>query len=256
MIVFSDFDNTLYPHSDEHEFLRNLEAIKKFRKRGNLFCLATGRNQASLGRAWADYSNYLDYIIFDNGAVCVNRQGEAVFQETIPLDIAKTITDRITKKFGNEVEFVVYYDNKEWPEPDQDATKVRCWTTSVEIAERVVEEISTMFGETLCSFIARDVRPSNVAWMKNQEYYCAFVDTMSAKAGKYNAIRRLCEKFPNERVITVGDDTNDLAMIKNYDGYAMHNSVPEVLENVNPTHVVDSVSELLVNIDWNHKDGI
>lgn len=113
-----------------------------------------------------------------------------------------------------------------------------------------------MFGETLCSFIARDVRPSNVAWMKNQEHYCAFVDTMSAKAGKYNAIRRLCEKFPNERVITVGDDTNDLAMIKNYDGYAIHNSVPEVLEIVNPTHVVDSVSELLVNVDWNHKDGI
>lgn len=108
MIVFSDFDNTLYLHSDEHEFLYNLEAIKKFRKRGNLFCLATGRNQASLGRAWADYSNYLDYIIFDNGAVCVNRQGETVFQETIPLDIVKTITDKITKKFGNEVEFVVY----------------------------------------------------------------------------------------------------------------------------------------------------
>ena len=50
MIVFSDFDNTLHPHADEAGFRRNLEKIREFRGKGNLFCIATGRSQASLGR--------------------------------------------------------------------------------------------------------------------------------------------------------------------------------------------------------------
>lgn len=52
MIVFSDFDGTFYPHDNEEIFAANLQVVQSFRKAGNKFCLATGRNLSSLERAW------------------------------------------------------------------------------------------------------------------------------------------------------------------------------------------------------------
>lgn len=246
MIVFSDFDNTLHPYSDDVAFARNLEHVKKFRQSGNLFCLATGRNRASLKRVWPEYGNYLDYVIFDNGATCMNKHGDIMFEETISLTVAQEIVNRIlTKLIDKNLAFVFYHDSMEWAELDQDVTKVRCWVPDVATAQQVTDEVGTNFSNEVQCFIARNSTMSGIKWIKNPEAYRAFVDIMSVDAGKYNAIHRLCESFPHERIITVGDDTNDLAMIKKYNGYAMRNSAPEILEIVHPAQIVDSVAELL-----------
>ncbi len=246
MIVVSDFDNTLHPYSDDATFAKNLEHIKRFRQTGNLFCLATGRNQASLKRAWPEYGDYLDYVIFDNGATCMDKHGDIMFEETISLTVAQEIVNRIITKLADDnITFVFYHDSTEWEKLNQSVTKIRCWAPDLAAAQRVMAEIDPSFSDKVQGFIARDSTMSGIKWIENPEAYHAFVDIMSINAGKYNAIRRLCQSLPHERVITVGDDTNDLAMIKEYNGYAMRNSAPEVLEVANPARVVDSVAELL-----------
>lgn len=245
MIVFSDFDKTLHPDADEAEFARNLEKIREFRRKGNLFCIATGRSQASLGRAWSDYEDYLDYGIFDNGAVCLDQFGEMVFQEMIALTVVEEIARKIADKFGEDVQLVFYRDAKEWREPGNDTTKVRCWTKDLAVSRAIHEKVSSEYSGEVKSFTARTAVMSSLGWIKNPEEYISFVDIMSVRAGKYNAVRRLCEGYPDEKIVTVGDDTNDLEMIREFDGYAMQNSMPEVLEAVKPGHVVGSVAELL-----------
>ena len=245
MIVFSDFDNTLHPHADEAGFRRNLEKIREFRGKGNLFCIAKGRSQASLGRTWPDYEDYLDYGIFDNGAVCWDQRGELVFQEAISVRIAREIVQRITDKFGDEVQLVFYHDAKEWQELDQDVTKVRCWTKDVVVSQAVCDAVKVEYDGEVQSFVARTAVMSSLGWIEYPEEYVSFVDMMSVRAGKYNAVRRLLEKYPGERAVTIGDDTNDLEMIRGFDGYVMQDSAPEVLEIVKPGHVVGSVGEVL-----------
>lgn len=245
MILFSDFDKTLHPDGDKVGFQRNLESVREFRQKGNLFCIATGRSQASLGRAWLDYEDYLDYGIFDNGAVCLDQRGGMVFQEAISVVIAGEIVRKITDEFGDEVQLVFYHDAKEWRELDQDVTKVRCWTKDVAVSQAICNTVKSEHGGEVQSFVARTAVMSSLGWIENPEEYVSFVDVMSVRAGKYNAVKRLCEKLPNERVVTVGDDTNDLRMIQEFDGYAMRDSAPEVLEIVEPGHVVGSVEELL-----------
>lgn len=246
MIVFSDFDKTLRPSSDEAGFQRNLKSIQEFRQKGNLFCIATGRSQSSLGRTWPEYRDYLDYMILDNGAICLDSQGEMMFQEVVALATAKEITAKIVAEFAGEVEFVFYHDAKEWQEPDCDVTKLRCWTRDVATATIICDKVNAEFGDKVQGFVARTAVMTNVVeWVENPDEYRSFVDVMSVEAGKYNAVRRLCETLPGEKIVTVGDDTNDLKMIQEFDGYAMRDSVPEVLEIVNPEHVVGSVGELL-----------
>ncbi len=71
MILVTDFDNTLYSHSDPQVLINNLQVAQSFRQAGNKFVLATGRNASSLSRVLPDFNKYFDYIILDNGAVCL-----------------------------------------------------------------------------------------------------------------------------------------------------------------------------------------
>ena len=47
-IIFSDYDGTL--DTSENDIAKNIEAIKKFRDKGNLFVIATGRSYLDLKR--------------------------------------------------------------------------------------------------------------------------------------------------------------------------------------------------------------
>ena len=42
-ILASDFDNTIFFQNDEEITQKNVNAIKRFMKEGNIFCLITGR---------------------------------------------------------------------------------------------------------------------------------------------------------------------------------------------------------------------
>lgn len=249
MIIFSDFDETLHPRDDEATFTKNLEKIREFRERGNKFCIATGRSQASLGRVWPEYKDYLDYAIVDNGAICLDGQGAEIFQETMPLEVVEDIAQEVMAKYGDEVQMVFYREAKEWQEPGLGTTKVRCWTRDAATAQAICGEIDAKYGESLRSFVARTAVMTSLPWVEDPEQYASFVDTMTLDAGKHNAVRRLAEKYPEERIVTVGDDLNDLEMIREFDGYAVQNSMPEVLEIVKPDHVVGSVAELIERME-------
>ena len=245
MIVFSDFDNTLYTH-DNTSFERNLKSIQEFREKGNKFCIATGRNRASLERIWPDCEEYLDYSILDNGAVCLDRQGKELFREMMPPKIVEAIIQMVKEQYGDEeVQVVFYYDTKEWQEPGLNMTKLRCWAKNRATSESICNAVNTAYGSHLRSFVARVAMMTSLAWIKDPEQYNSFVDIVPMDAGKHNAVRRLSELYPSEQVVTIGDDTNDLEMIREFNGYAMRDSMPEVLETVDQYHIVESVADLL-----------
>lgn len=54
MILFSDFDGTLFRRGIEGDFETNLEKIKLWRKRGNKFALTTGRGLGSILNAFPE----------------------------------------------------------------------------------------------------------------------------------------------------------------------------------------------------------
>lgn len=251
MIVISDFDNTLYPHSNVSQFQANLKMVQKFRQSGNLFCLASGRNVSSLTRAWPEYKQYLDYVILENGATCLDIDGKLLFQYSIQKSIVQNICQTIADNFTSPIAFVYYYKAKEWPVLDHDVTKLRCWVTDSAVGEEIIQSVKAEYGNLVQSFLTKHAQMTSVDWISEPTKYHAFIDIMSIEAGKANTIKRLDSSYlskSNAQIITIGDDTNDIEMIKQYDGYAVKAAVPEVIASVKPDHVVDSVAELLQNI--------
>ncbi len=248
MILVTDFDNTLYSHSDQQILIGNLQASRRFRQTGNKFVLATGHNASSLGRVLPNFDKYFDYVILDNGAVCLNQSDEVVFQYTIPEEVAQSISQSILRKYSDEVAFVYYHSAKEWATLDHDTTKLRCWATDVKVGNDVLALVNRNYGDKVKSFLAKEATMSSVKWIDDGERYHSFVDIMSKEAGKENAIRHLASVFPDEEIIAIGDDTNDIGMLTSFDGYAMRNSVQEVLGVVPSDHIVSSVAELMQNL--------
>ena len=73
-------------------------------------------------------------------------------------------------------------------------------------------------------FLEKHAQITSVDWIIEPTRYHAFIDIMSIEAGKANAIKRLDSSSFSKlatRTITIGDDTNDIDMLKRYDGYAV-----------------------------------
>lgn len=250
MILFSDFDDTLYIHSDSHAeiFHKNLEAIQKFRAAGNQFCIITGRELASLKSNLPNPATYCDYIILNNGSVCIDQNEQVIF--TLPMkerEVRGLINHLILKSHFSKAKPVYYYGFGSGENTKEDTTKIRIWVESNELAKAQSAEISSRFSDAFQVFTYQNMQPQR-SWIP--ESYEAFSEVISARAGKEAAVAKLTAilNFPSSEIITIGDDWNDLKMLQEFNGYIIANSKPEVLSQVTPSHVIPSVVELVNNL--------
>ena len=247
MIIVSDFDNTLYPHGDEKVFIKNLKSVTNFRKSpDNHFVLATGRSLSSIRRVFPEYKKYMDYIILDNGSMCLDAATDKpLFEYKISKEIAKKIMNLIDSM--SIVSTAVYYfDFIEHRELSQDVTKLRFWTHDKMAASKIVNVVNQKYSEHARAYLATGVVPSTISWIDGQDF-SAFVDIVPSEAGKENMIRKLqLQYYPHDNIIiTVGDSYNDIDMLKQFDGYVVAGADVKAIEAVPKDHIIGSVDELI-----------
>ncbi len=63
VVLASDFDDTLYILDNEEVNMKNAEAIKRFVRLGNSFCIITGRNYTDLKQELIKYDIPYTYLI-------------------------------------------------------------------------------------------------------------------------------------------------------------------------------------------------
>ena len=248
MILFSDFDDTLFTHDNSEQFSANLAAVQKFRKAGNQFCIITGRELLSLKNSLPNLSEYCDYIILNNGAVAVDSAEQVIF--TLPMKRAEveTLIDALVSVPNfSKLSPVYYYDLDSGEHLAEDITKIRLWVESNELAEAQTREIKSQFHDVFQIFTYHNMQPRR-SWIPAN--YEAFSEVISAHAGKETAVADLASifNFPNSEIITVGDDWNDLKMIQKFNGYVVANAKPEILSHIASSHVTSSVAELIDNL--------
>lgn len=72
-IAFSDFDGTLYFHAQDNIPQINIDAIKIWQDKGNLFVLCSGRDIHSLMYEVNHYDLTYDYVICNNGGTIFDK---------------------------------------------------------------------------------------------------------------------------------------------------------------------------------------
>ena len=249
MIIFSDFDHTLFFRDDEQKTRANLDAIKKWRSAGNQFCITTGRSYRSVTEQLPEMKELCDYYIVDSGSIILSKTGEPLkafyFDPAVVAEIIE-----FSKNISMEVPAAYYYTlgAEDANYRTENVTKLRLWFTDVSLLAPVAAKIREKFP--VYAFILEAGMPTHQALAGRN----GFVEIIPIGLGKSNAIKHLLQEtsIPDKDVIAVGDGLNDFEMVRDFDGFAIDGSE---LANVYQRKIISSISSLVGSLVETGKDN-
>lgn len=229
MIIFaSDYDGTLNQNGVSSE---DIEAIIDFRRRGHLFGMATGRSIGSIQGEIDKFAFPVDFIIGNNGGAIQNTLGETVFLQTIPTNLVSKVIEhlmtydiyvyggndgfnlgvkqiRINPDFKPTMKTIdfdeVFAQNK--------VAVMFAFFANEKDACQCVQELNVMFkGELSC--------------FSNKGYIDIGTYGISKKSGIDFLVNHL---EIDAEIHVIGDEYNDLPMIKGFRGYTVESGSDEV----------------------------
>lgn len=225
-ILVSDYDQTFYLNDEDIEV--NKTKIHEFREAGNIFIIATGRSFADFKKKWDIYQFEYDYVILNHGATILDSKDNTIFNVAIDNNIVQSIKEdvHLEKSISHFccslLESRVDFDHK-------DLTKIETKYSNKEDAWGINKEINEKYGDFVNSYFL----VSNA------------IEIISSKTNKSYAIRILAKDLgvDGKDIYTVGDGYSDIEMIKDFNGYSMEDSVPEVTSVAKQS--ISSVSQLV-----------
>ena len=228
-ILVSDYDKTFYLNDEDIE--KNKIAINEFRKRGNIFIIATGRSHFDFHNKLDLYKFDYDYVIINHGATILDKNDNILANFTIKNEIIPEIKkdlklEKSIKGFCcSELESRVDFNHK-------DLTKINVGYNSKDEAISINGKINNKYSKFINSYSIAETS----------------LEIISNETNKSKAIDLLLNRLNIKRqnVYTIGDGYSDIEMVKNFNGYAMQESVDELKKVAKKEY--SSVSELINEI--------
>ena len=228
-IIASDYDRTFY--LNDNDIKKNLKQVEEFRKNGNIFIIATGRSYYHFMKVVKKFNIIIDYAIINHGATVIDSNDNVIVNYPINNDIIKDL-----KKDLNLEESVEYFCCSELetkvPFEHKDLTKIHVNYKTKKESLEMNEYINSRYNKYIDSY---NITSSSIEIISNQ-------------TNKSKMIKLLSERLNIEmnNIYTIGDGYTDIKMIKDFNGYCMKNSVPE-LKSVSKGEY-NSVSDLIEKV--------
>ena len=228
-ILISDYDQTLYLNDEDMD--KNKIAIKKFREKGNIFVIATGRSYFDFHNKVDLYNFEYDYVIINHGATILDKNNNVFTNFSIKNEIIDNIKndlqlEKSLKGFCcSKLDSRVNFNHK-------DLTKINVRYNSKEEAMAINKTINDKYANFVNSYYVTENS----------------LEIISNEINKSKAIDILLKELnvSRDNAYTIGDGYSDIEMVKDFNGYAMVNSVDE-LKNIAKKQY-KSVSELINDI--------
>lgn len=241
-LIVCDLDETLV---DKNRLISagNQEAIAKAIKQGCQFAIATGRGYSSTLKVQQTLNTYEQadfYSITFNGAVLSeNKNHRVIYQETLPFDLCTALFD-IAR--AHDVGFQIYtFDSTYiYNLNDDEREYIKTFPNLVELTEPSIaflqnqsvykclfQSHDTAYLEAIYEQIPSEIKSRSSTVFSSGRYMEFVAHTVS----KGHALRILSDylKIPLSDVLAIGDNHNDLSMLKE-SGYCatVANGLPSV----------------------------
>ena len=217
-IIASDFDGTIN-YRGVSEADRN--AIKRFREAGNKFGIVTGRDlEAARWILFGDKME-IDFLITCTGALITDGCGKIVYEDAGEVgEFMKDLTKEAaefgawalnivhrTLKYQVDITGAVAYEHGTMKKFNHCNT----WLPSEEDAEKFCKHVNEKYGDKISA-------------CQNGRN----VDMPPYGNSKTTGIYKYASQFDNPKIYTVGDNFNDIPMLKEFDSFAVSNACDEV----------------------------
>lgn len=224
-LLVTDYDGTMYYEKQDLKTLReNIEALKQFKKQ-NMVVIATGRPYISIKKEIDTYDIPYNYIISSNGACLFNQNDSPIYTQTIKQEIIqKTIAYLQKLPYIFKIKLIDIYGNE---------------TNNLENVIQIYVEIK------ISSIFELKRIKQELEFLNNNQFFnmCYFFN----QTDKIDGIKRIQElhNIESKDIYTIGNDTNDLLMLKEYNGYRVPYSYPRIiLERLPKTSVKKLVHKI------------
>lgn len=249
----SDLDGTLF--RNKKISAEDLNAIHDWRAAGNVFGLVTGRPFVMLKPIFETFGLEVDFAICDNGAIIHDGNGQIIFEteltKKVLLDIINEPTALKSYHFALEAAdefFCVVLSQKSWV-----LTEKARWDFPLTILDAAqVVAIPKKINQIALGFDTPEEAQESVDVLNKkfgdkifaQRNYNS-VDIVSAGLNKSTGIAKILElrNWQGAQVFVIGDEANDLPMIKKFGGYTVATAKDFVKREAKS--VVDSVGAML-----------
>ncbi len=226
-VLASDFDLTLYV-KDIDVVKKNIEAISRFMKRGNIFCIITGRNYSNIKVLLNEYKIPYHYLVCQDGAKIFDFNDFCFFTEYLSSDKIKYVVSIIEK-----YDFSYYLDdgyNK---------------TDNINDCVKVVVLVNDRF-EDAKRMIKEFDNKKVYAYLSTKH-----VNIIDSSVNKKSALEKVlvhadCYK---DDLYVIGDSVNDLEMLTAYQGGIMKEHSIE-LDDL-PNRQYDTLYEYIEELEKN-----
>ncbi len=232
-LLASDLDGTLFRKGSP--LPEDVDAISRWQKQGNLFCLCSGRAPLPAIDAMNKYHLQPDLLICSNGASAVDMSGNIIFRHLFPNDL-----------IPSAYEISANYH----------CTSVNMQTYEGELLRYCLAD-STFTNTTLEDLLSRkDNLQFNFVFMGHPEDAIAFtnrinntfpqitahrngvyIDCSVRGVDKSTGVAEAAAHFgiPLDCCYTVGDNQNDLPMLLRYHGAVIDTGDPYTIKKVGHT---------------------
>lgn len=233
-IIASDFDGTInYKGKIGQE---DKEAIRKFRMAGNKFGIVTGRD-AELSQWIRQGDGFeFDFIISCTGGFIRNGEGDVLYskkgkvgdffdkliEKALELKCCFFAISDVFNKCYVDTLCKIPYDLSLLKE----FTHANCTFPSDELAQEFVDYVMKNYSDKISAH--------RNGWN---------VDMPPANTSKVTGIYEYAKMFKNPEIYAVGDNVNDILMIKEFCGYAVSNAVDSV--KAAAKHQCDRIADMI-----------
>ena len=234
-ILVSDYDQTFYLNDEDIE--KNKIAINRFREKGNIFVIATGRSFFDFKNKSDLYDIDYDYVIINHGATILNKNNNITYNFSINNEIIDELKqdleiEKSMKTFCcSELESRVDFDYK-------NLTKIHVKYSDKETAMTINDKINKKYDKYINAYFVT----GNA------------IEIIAKETDKSFAIELLLKDLEVSKncVYTIGDGYSDIEMIRNFNGYCMKESVDELKALAEKEY--ESVSSLVNDLMEDNED--
>lgn len=230
--LISDYDRTFF--IDDKSIKYNIEKVKEFRNKGNIFAIATGRSFYDFTKELEEFDIEYDYLIINHGATLLDNNYNLI--RNYPID------DKAKQDIKHEFNII---DN-----PNIFACK--CLESRTSINQENITKIHIK-----CKNQAEQLKFNDILNNKYKKYVKSYlitglnncIEIISSNTDKSIAIKEIAkiEDVEQSKIFTVGDSFNDLEMLEAFNGFCMKNSEELVKSKIAKT--CTSVAEVIDKID-------
>lgn len=204
-LLASDYDKTLKNGSIILKL--NLKYLKKFIQDGNIFLLNTGRPYQSIKKEIIKYNIPYHYLSCNDGNILFNHKDQVIYISNLEKIIEKELLD-LTNIFNFQIIPIKYLSN-------------------VLEYEIIISKLNKLFLLNLDKIMIK----YNMCYkiFKEKEIHIYIYSNLVSKSKPIDYIKKK-ENIMDTNIYTVGDNINDLEMLRDYNGYAMYHASKEIKE--------------------------